>query len=349
MDYKNYKWLFISSLQKAIRRGLVEESVILWEKSREIESFYAAYRVAIMAIEDVGLGNQDLVYDFLSTSLKKASVEEKGGEEYLKNVVRGLAGSVKDRSACDITWLAGHHNIGEKTQIELIDIYKNSEILLDRVLAAWLIVGTKKIKHSIYNYDEKNEIESFLKINTELNYNDKAIEVVRASINYHKEPHIFAYPLLQNIFEKEKNANVSIYKTGDALNYNLDTPIYYFNEIPILLSAVDGHTAEGKKVIDKIKQNQSVKNILKNEDSNVKDYLLKHSLFKAEGQCVNKRLIYPTAIKIYKESQNFYQNDSFKINELTEKVKELIPEINQMRIEVLNETFKINKGFKKTN
>lgn len=339
MDYTNQKWLFISSMQKAIRRGMADEALILWNESRKIESFYAAYRLSIIAIEDVGLGNEDLVHDFLSTSLKKAEVEKKGGEEYLKSVVVGLANSNKDRSACDLTWMVGGLDLGNVNQEELIEIYKNSPDIFEKALAAWLIVGTKKIKHGVYSYDDKNEIDTLVKINKELNYDEKANNVLLSSINYHKEPHIFAYPILKSYFDKEKDMMIGNYKSGDVYSPKLNNPIFYLNDIPILLSAVDGHTSEGKKVIDKLSTNKKVINILKNDNGINKDYMLKHALFKAEGQIVNKRLIYPTATEIFKKSNNFYQSENFKIQDLVQVVLELNDEINNIRYDTLNKLY----------
>lgn len=343
--FKNYKWLLVSSLQKSVRRGLAKEAGLLWDVASLIDKFYVSYRASIMAIEDVGLGNSPLVHDFLSTSLKKANIQEKGGDEYIRKVIMDLANSVKDRTACDLTWLSGKVIPNSLNKDQLIHCYKDESLeLTERVLAGWLLTGTKKIKHGlISDKDNESDIELFTKINQQLGVKENILEVVTASYTYHKEPHIFAYPLLSLMLDNEKNKKLGAYTTGDSFSKNFDTPIYDFQGIPILMSAVDGHTSEGKKILEKVKLQKNIQTIIGHLQTEVQDYLLKHALFKAEGQIVNKRLFYPTASLIYKKSQNFYEDGQI-IKELTQELDNMLPEIHNMRESALNYTFK--KGYK---
>lgn len=339
--FKNYKWLLVSSLQKAVRRGLANEAGMLWDVAKEIDKFYVSYRVSIMAIEDVGLGNPALIHDFLSTSLKKANLQEKGGDEYIKKVVTELANSVKDRTACDATWLAGKITPPHLDKEQLIEYYQDNQLdIIERSLAGWLITGTKKIKHGlITEKDNTSDIETFIELNRQLGVQENILEVVTASYPYQKEPHIFAYPLLSLALENEKHKKLGAYTTGDNFTKIFSTPIYDFQGIPILMSAVDGHTAEGKKVLEKIKTQKNIQNVIGGLNNEIQSYLLKHALFKAEGQVVNKRLFYPTASTIYKKSQNFYEDGTI-IKELTTEIENMLPEIHNMRESLLNYTFK---------
>lgn len=343
--FKNYKWLLVSSLQKSVRRGLSQEAGILWDVAKEINKFYVSYRASIMAIEDVGLGNPTLVHDFLSTSLKKANLQEKGGDAYVRQVIMDLANSVKDRTACDSTWLAGKITPPSLEETKLIEYYQDEQLdLIERVLAGWLLTGTKKIKHGvILDKDNESNLELFTQLNQQLGVKEDFIQVVTASYSYHKEPHIFAYPLLSIALNNEKDKKLGVYTTGDSFSKNFETPIYDFEGIPILMSAVDGHTSEGKKILEKIKLYKNIQNIIGHLETETQDYLLKHALFKAEGQVVNKRLFYPTASLIYKKSQYFYE-DGKVIKELTQEIENMLPEIHNMRESALNYTFK--KGYR---
>ena len=340
---KNSKWLLVSSMQKAIRRGLAKEAGDIWEVAKEIDRFHAMYRASIIAIEDIGLGNQELVHDFLSTSLKKSNIFEKGGDNYIKETIIKLANSVKDRTACDITWLSGKLVIDNLDRNFLSELYKNEEKeLIERVLAGWLLTGTKKIKHGIIqSQDNESNIDLFLDLSRQLKVDEKTMNVVSSSYGYHKEPHIFAYPLLSLAYKNEEKQKSGIYTTGQSFEKNLETPIFYYHGIPILLSAVDGHTSEGKRVLEKIKHNQEIQGIIKNLNENTQDYLLKHALFKIEGQLVNKRLFYPTAASIYRKSLNFYE-DTLLFKDLSGKMETLLPEINNIRENILNYSLKKN-------
>lgn len=346
---KNNKWLFVSSLQKSVRRGLSKEASQLWEVTKELDKFYVCYRASIIAIEDVGLGNPELVHDFLSTSLKKVNLLEKGGDEYIRNVIVGLADSVKDRTACDTTWLSGKITTPLLDDNSLLNYYQDSQLnIIERSLSGWLLTGTKKIKHGlIIERDQVNNIEEFININRNLGVEEKVLEVVKSSYGYHKEPHIFAYPLLSLAFKNEKDKKMGAFTTGDVFNKNFETPIYYYRGIPILMSAVDGHTAEGKRVLDKVNSQNNIQKIIGHLKEDVQSYLLKHALFKAEGQVVNKRLFYPTASEIYKKSQSFYE-DNKVIKELINEIQIMLPEINNMRENALNYTFKKISNLKYT-
>lgn len=342
---KNNRWLLVSSLQKSVRRGLANEAANLWDVAKELDKFHVMYRASIIAIEDVGLGNPELVHDFLSTSLKKANLAEKGGDDYVRKVIIDLSNSVKDRTACDATWLASKISPPNLENITLEQYYRDNQLdIIERSLAGWLLVGTKKIKHGLLTEkDEQSNIELFLDINKDLGVDEKILEVVKASYGYHKEPHIFAYPLLSLALKNEQERKMGSFTTGDPFGKDFDTPIYYHRGIPILMSAVDGHTSEGKKVLEKVKQQANIQKIISHLPEEVQSYLLKHALFKAEGQVVNKRLFYPTASQIYKKSQTFFEDGKI-IKELTQEVESMIPEINNMRESVLNYTFK--KGYK---
>lgn len=216
-NLKTKKWLLVSSLQKSVRRGLSNEAANLWEVSKHLDKFYVCYRTSIMAIEDIGLGNPQLVHDFLSTSLKKANLSEKGGDEYIKNIIIGLAQSIKDRTACDTTWLSNKVTIENVDNNILIEKYTDSQLdIVQRALAGWLLTGTKKIKHAIIDeHDSVSNIEQFIEINRQLGVEEKILEVVSASYSYHKEPHIFAYPLLSLALKNENDKKLGNYATGD--------------------------------------------------------------------------------------------------------------------------------------
>ncbi len=346
---KSNKWLLVSSLQKSIRRGFFEDAKIIWDVVKELDKFHATYRTSIIAIEDIGLGNENLVHDFLSTSLKKANLSEKGGDDYIKKIIEDLALSTKDRSACDATWLASKLDWSKSFSNDFLkEFYKDeSNDFIERVLAGWLLVGTKKIKHNfISERDEISNIEDFIELNRIMGVDEKTLEVVSASYPYQKEPHIFAYPLLKIKLEKEKGMTLGKYITGDSFSKKINKDIYWNHGIPILYAAVDGHTSEGKRIIERIKDYPEISNLIKDTSENSKLYLLKHALFKAEGQIVNKRLFYPTASNIYRSSQNFYVDGKTNVSKLIDCIEKMLPEINDMRTRALDYSFSEKKQFK---
>lgn len=339
------KWLLVSCLQKSIRRGFEEEAVLLWNHLKNIDRFYTIYRLSIMAIEDVGLGNLDIIYDFLSTGLKKVNLEQKGGNEYIEYVVRELAKSVKDRSACDITWLASYQNWEKEVNQDFLkNEYENeNNSLQERILAGWILVGMKKIKHNkIHEFDEKNNWIDFIEIQKRRKLDEKIIKIIEESYLYQKEPHLFALPLLFEKMQEEKDMQIgkSNYKTGDYKEIKIEKNVIEVQGLPILLEGIDGHTSEGKKVIQKLLNEKDIQQYIKVLPIEQQEYLLKHIIFKLEGQVVNKRLIYPTGIQIYQNAQNFYKNSSVDFGTLVKKVEEKIPHMNVLRKELLKYSMK---------
>jgi replication-associated recombination protein RarA len=110
----------VSSLQKSIRRGLVENAVLvayeLYVTSAELEDFLWR-RLSVIAVEDVGGGRADapLLVDALDRMRQR---EPRGNAErylFALHAVRLLATSPKDRTSDEMaTWAARLVESGER-------------------------------------------------------------------------------------------------------------------------------------------------------------------------------------------------------------------------------------------
>ena len=88
---KEDKWLLVSCLQKSVRKGFVDLAIDYASKLYDLERSYLVYRLSIIAVEDVGLGNLSLVNEFMDTEIKKANIEDKGGKQYVLDITAHLA------------------------------------------------------------------------------------------------------------------------------------------------------------------------------------------------------------------------------------------------------------------
>jgi len=334
---KEDKWILVSCLQKSIRKGFTELAQSYAEKLYELERSYLLYRLSIIAIEDIGLGNIKLVHDFLSTEIRKANIEDRGGKDYVLSVVRDLCESVKDRSACDLVSLASFYQ--EKTNInkshEEIFIDDQSPVV-NRVLAGWEILGAKTLKNPLVKNSENNDLDRFLELNRQIVNDPIIIETIKFAHKIHREPHFISLGLLSYLYNKEKDNKMKIGK--------FETGQYVEKKYPILMvqnkwliDGIDWHTKEGKSAIyDFCNENNELIKYLKTMviDKETIASIVGMLLFRQNGHQVDKRLVYPTAIVILKmtEKMTFKEitvnenADFFKALSLIEPV---IPNLNK--------------------
>lgn len=314
-----HKWILISCLQKAIRKGLVSEAVSYGEELWDIDRNYLIYRLSIIAIEDIGIANIDLVHEFIKTEIKKKNIEELGGKDYILGLIKKFSLSIKDRSACDLINICSFCD--EKYKIEAKekeDIFLDKEeVLIKRMMAGWECLGSKKIKND-YVYNKEDNLEKFLELNQKLTKNQKILDLISICYKIHREPHFIALGLLESSFEEEKNNQIGKYKVGDFV-YKKYQPKYVQNKNWII-DGVDWHTKEGKYAIyellkTKAEVSEYCKQYLLDKDSLAS--AIGMILFRTIGQEVDKRLVYNTAISIYKITDEINLRSSL----LNEQVK----------------------------
>jgi replication-associated recombination protein RarA len=117
----------VSSLQKSIRRGLVENAALvayeMFATSPELEE-HLWRRLEIISVEDVGFGNLDapLLVHTLNDFRQRASRDAPDRVIFLIHAVRVLASSRKDRTSDEMaTWVRHAVDGGEKLP-EVFDV-----------------------------------------------------------------------------------------------------------------------------------------------------------------------------------------------------------------------------------
>lgn len=96
------RWLLGSALQKAIRRGLDVEALRMAQALHQTDATYAWRRVRVIALEDVGLGDMEIVTTLLAVAGKRQLRQGLGDERLYLSFVQALAAAPKDRTACDL-------------------------------------------------------------------------------------------------------------------------------------------------------------------------------------------------------------------------------------------------------
>lgn len=327
---KEDKWLLVSCLQKSVRKGFTSLAVDYASRLYDLERSYLVYRLSIIAVEDVGLGNLALVNEFMDTEIKKANIEAKGGKEYVLDMTAQLANSIKDRSACDLTSLCGKNIASNKIETlcdeDLTQLVLNTNTpLIDKQYALWNILGAKKQVHDAIVKKEDNP-ELFFQINEQLlntieyanedilsignttaaiqDFKTMAMNCLQKGYKIHREPHFMAFALLLTQYIREISTIMEKYKTGDTVSRHYD--IVLANNF-WLVDGVDWHTKNGKNVIYEMIKDPASQTIkyLKNCAVNYEFFapILGTLLFRAVGQQVQERLVYPSAINISRQAQ----------------------------------------------
>ena len=124
----------ISALQKSIRRGLIDNALLLaWEMFRtspEMEEKMWS-RLCVIAVEDIGLGNAQAPVLVETLYQQHKRYDRPTGDRFLfaAHAVRVLASGEKDRTSDDmVNWAIRGTQLGELTP-EIIDVAQDMHTL----------------------------------------------------------------------------------------------------------------------------------------------------------------------------------------------------------------------------
>lgn len=301
---KEEKWLLISCLQKSIRKGFEGLALSYAEKLYDFDPQYLLYQISIIALDDIGLANIMLVKKILSLQNNVDILESLGGESFILEIVKELTLSNKDRTIADLTELV---KISNSLQISEINILENlfldeSKPLVNRILAGWELFGSHRFKNPLLT-NEVQDLENFLDLNEKIIKDKEILEILKNAYLIYREPNYIALGLLSNRFLYEKDKSVGKHKTGSIVETSYRACLV---SNKWLADGIDWHTKEGKLAIEQfIGENSLCIQLLKKLGVNALDLsnVIGLFMFRYNGQCVNKRMVYPTAVLVSKITQ----------------------------------------------
>lgn len=304
------KWILTSCMQKSIRRGHADLAMMYAEKLMEIERSYFFYRISIIAAEDVGLGNIPLMNEIIETGLKKEFISQWDNEKALDYVKR-LALSDKDRSLCDLGHIASYSRPQENFQETSLDGYlKHNHLNMD-YLTQLSIHYWSHLKHRGINHRQIKSVQNdeFWK---NLNIEEKLLKDILETAKFQKEPIFYNMAILLPILEHEKSLNATnTGKTpaGKIIERDFSNPTMIGD---YLMEGVDKHTSIGKRSLGRLLEtNKAIKEALSVLPEQDRLEYLGYVQFRCDAEQVNKRLYYPTAVLIYKETR-MHEEDLYK-------------------------------------
>ena len=241
---KTDKWKAVSHLQKCIRRGWAEKIPDVAHALWSVDNPYLRYRLAVIAAEDVGIGNISAVASLMEDKINKRWVEANGGLNGLIVRMQDLANGVKDRTAC--TW----GSLASRTQFEAthgdweatsplqsaVIAFDHTEDLSVRASAALRAAGTNFFPHRAFPEIE-GDWESWISINAEHGASLDVLHAMRKGQKSQKEWH----PAFLGMCWSDHLASPSEAIIASPKNFG-DVHGY-------VSAAIDSHTAEGQKAI----------------------------------------------------------------------------------------------------
>lgn len=216
------KWLLVSLLYKSCRRGLNRLAKEYFETLFSLDSKYCLYMLSVFLLEDIGVANYKLVFDFFNY------IEECKAESYIISCedilkfIDSICISPKDRSSNDMLSFSGYHlnetlSLYDKDLHDYFNLIEKSKFLVKDFSITPLVAGETEInvKNNLINVNKT--IDTFL-LPT------------------------FVYFLIILNQNKLENYSLGKYCVGDIFHNKLES--YIDNDI--IIDAVDCHTSQGR-------------------------------------------------------------------------------------------------------
>lgn len=295
---KEDKWLLASNLQKAIRRGWTDEAV--WSASHlyNVDRAYLAYRLSVMAVEDVGAASLHLekwIDKDAPWGAKRFGAAKKNPIDWLEweKVVMDFASSAKDRTPCE--WISCTYWLEEFEQkygpwgnvdpIESIEkAYDMTLQWWERGLFSWRAVGTKHFPSGVLPDDEDGVWEAWLEAAPSSTHT-----ILQGFGARQREPHPVFFPLAVHDRLQDPTTKIVTYDVGPVLKNG-----------PWLTAALDKHTGEGKRALSAFMNSHPKERDMLRQHVGYEQSLnvVGRLMFWTEGGVVNRTPVYTTATEI---------------------------------------------------
>lgn len=291
---KEDKWKAVSHLQKCIRRGWADKIPDVARALWAVDNAYLRYRLAVIAAEDVGIGNAAAVVELMQDKINKRWVDANGGIEGLIVRMQALANGVKDRTACTWGSLASLQDFEAKhgdweaatPQRAALVAFDEKESLSVRAAAALRAAGTNLFPHGGFP-EVAGDWEHWMGVNGQHAPED-ILFAMRQGQKSQKEWH----PAFLGMCWNDYQASPTEVQTTNPRD---------FGDVHGYCSAgIDSHTAEGKKAIaswwrttPQLRQQWHALGWTGTDSDAIA--LLSSMVFIMEGGAVDKRLGYTTA------------------------------------------------------
>lgn len=337
---KSHKWRVISALQKAIRRGDVKLARLTASVMFKDDPSYLMRRMAIIALEDVGIGNMVAVSYVMSFISNIAKMKKLGGYHLAAYLAELLALSPKSRLFCDIaciSWLAPESQAEKDYYNSDYDLEATYEKFIDttqhvrgRQLAGVALLGALHTK--------VDGVTKYCK-------HDK--HLVRKGLDVLGLKEIYKYVVFKGGKAGCEGLHISMvvayhgfkgYKGLKLRGYEV-RPVEKLHNIPLV--SYDTHTTDGKKAYGYYKKYCSpIKTFLSDNDIQDEMSFIGSGVFNVEGLIIDVLVSSNYTNKLTRLNETI-NADRFgitvkKLREFYQLLKDTNDKLNKARLKVIN-------------
>lgn len=339
----NVKWKYSSALQKSIRRGYVEDAIRYALVFHTVDATAFWTRLVVIAFEDIGLGGVWELALTLVAARSKIWRKKVGGDvKIIHYIIKALAESVKDRSACDMMISLWHCPRKPKVYnaLKTASFSELPEIALSernptsfRASAAWLLWGTDKLenKHLPLRAGSRDVFRSTIermKVPALVKY------VTLRGMTACRFPMNLLYPFLWAMMQKSQYYRIE--------KSDLPSERFYINGLPE--ESLDQYVREGKRALAIWGETcASAHQWLKSKGILTRDARITAigaAVFITDGAKLDRRLDFEGASDIFETAERIdYQNVGLSLEDgrnLAKMVEEYYDVLRQARIRALS-------------
>ncbi|MDB2438666.1 hypothetical protein N9W89_08130 [Hellea sp.] len=284
------KWIALSLLQKAIRRG--DEGQALRAASYLYQMDYRVLwrRLVVIGWEDIGVGNPDLCFMATAAAGSKRWREANGGDwHFAAYLTIAMAQSIKDRSTDDLMMVA-QHDPRYKNEREsyydlqfgsLLSIVNDTDINLPhKIIAAWYMAGTQSYGFEGLRRRQGDAERYFQCLDDKLCF-EHVCALCRIGVSRSRT----VLPAFIPIFWRD-------YASGNYITFGADGGISKHELRGIPRYVFDGFTRAGKRYLKKIaREHQPLKQFLEEAaPTPERDAIVREMYFRIESSLCDKRL-----------------------------------------------------------
>lgn len=246
------KWIAISALQKAIRRGHTHIAISAAATLLALDRSALWRRLSIVGFEDIGIGDIGAAMEAVRLGLQPSERVRLGGQ-YLAavRVIETLTAAAKDRSADHLATAMYHHpsadgiahRVGGLSQEDKAKLLRDeARPILERAVSAWYLCGAQRFRERRFAHSDFPALAAAYK---ELKIASPLIAVSLAATKRLAEPMMMLLPLLSSIEGTARGAVTQPAPDGfDAPRLVDGVPCY----------ALGMHTRLGRSAVDRLIQ-----------------------------------------------------------------------------------------------
>ena len=294
------RWRLISGLQKSIRYGLVEHAADLAGRAVQIKPDHLWRRLAIIAVEDVGIANLFAVAVAMTAMANKSWRLQLGERKLATWLAALMASGPKDRIACELLTLvdfdraiAAKANDWTTLSDQVLAQFAMDQTLskADRVLALWLLAGTQRYPSQILPRCIHRSEPGLLDL-MRAQPLPLVLTYCLGPLTRHSDGLFIPFLLIDEMLRESAVCEEHQHPLPPTIQLQ-----------GVTSAAYDMHTREGLTALRRFRHEcEPLRRLVASIGASSPERLVGHAIFQAEGGVLDRRLLYAGSETVYNEA-----------------------------------------------